>query len=76
MVSKTLLYRESSTPENQTLSEFIDFVNNFKSGNYKFQNGSNINITDSDILHIKNLFESFLKINITFLLALRHRIVL
>ena len=58
LVSKTLLYRESSTPENQTLSEFIDFVNNFKSGNYKFQNGSNINITDSDILHIKNLFES------------------
>ena len=42
----------------ETLSEFIDFVNNFKSGNYKFQNGSNINITDSDILHIKNLFES------------------
>ena len=58
LVSKTMLYRESSTPENQTLSEFIDFVNNFKSGNYKFQNGSNINITDSDILHIKNLFES------------------
>jgi hypothetical protein len=58
LVSKALLYRESVTPENITLNEFVDFVTNFKPGNYKFQNGSNINITDSDILHIKNLFES------------------
>jgi len=58
LVSKTLLYRESVTPANTSLNEFIDFVNNFEPGNYKFQNGSNINITDSDILQLKNLYES------------------
>lgn len=58
LVSKSLLYRESVTPENPTLNEFVDFVTNFKPGNYKFQSGSNINITDSDIMHLKNLFES------------------
>ena len=39
LVSKSLLYRESVTPENPTLNEFVDFVTNFKPGNYKFQNG-------------------------------------
>jgi hypothetical protein len=57
-VSKKLLYVEKQTANTPELKEFIEFVQNFIPGNYKFKNGSSINITESDMKLLTNLFES------------------
>lgn len=49
---------DHKTPDTEDLKEFIDFINNFQSGKYEFKNSSVINITESDVNAIKNLFES------------------
>ena len=57
-VSKKLLYVEKQTANTPELKEFIEFVQNFIPGNYKFKNGSSINITEYDMKLLTNLFES------------------
>ena len=57
-VSKNLLFTENTTASTSELNNFLDFVSNFKPGNYKFKNGSSINITESDMNLLTNLFES------------------
>ena len=56
--SKQLLYDTKSTQNTIELKEFIDFINNFQPGKYQFKNNSLLNITDSEIKAIKNLFEA------------------
>ena len=56
--SKHLLYDDQITEDTKELTEFLNFVNNFSSKTYKFKNGFNINITESDVSMLKNLFES------------------
>jgi hypothetical protein len=58
LIGKQLLFRESFTPPSKELLEFVEFVNTFVPGAYMFQNNSNINITESDISSLKQLFES------------------
>jgi hypothetical protein len=53
-----LFFKNSFTEPNSKISAFIQFVENFKPGKYTFKNGSNINISDSDIKNLKRLFES------------------
>jgi hypothetical protein len=57
-VSKKLLYTEEQTPDSIELKEFIDFTKNFNPGIYKFKNGFSINISESDVVLLKKLFES------------------
>ena len=57
-VSKNLLFTETVTDNSAELNEFLNFVDNFKPGNYKFKNGSSINITESDMNLLTNLFEA------------------
>lgn len=57
-VSKKLLYVETQTANTPELKEFLEFVQNFNPGNYKFKNGFSINITESDMKLLTNLFES------------------
>lgn len=57
-VSKNLLHNNQTTAESPELSEFLNFVESFKPGIYKFKNGSSINITDSEMEMLKSLFES------------------
>lgn len=57
-VSKHLLHKDQTTPESPELVEFLNFVESFKPGIHKFKNGSSINITDSEMEMLKNLFES------------------
>ena len=56
--AKHLLYDNQITEDTKELTEFLNFVNNFSSKTYKFKNGFNINITESDVSMLKNLFES------------------
>lgn len=56
--SKNLLKRNQTTEFSETLKEFIDFVEHFKEGKYKFKNNSTLNITESQIQNIKELFDS------------------
>jgi hypothetical protein len=56
--SNKLLYNNEVTTNTNELKEFIDFVNNFEPGKYQFKNNSVLNITDSEIKAIKNLFEA------------------
>lgn len=58
MVSQNLLIKESSTRSSEELNEFVNFLNKFIPGTYTFKNGSSINITESEINSIKQLFES------------------
>jgi hypothetical protein len=58
LIGKELLFRETPTPQSPELLEFIEFVNSCVPGTYMFQNNSNINITESDISSLKQLFES------------------
>ena len=57
-ISKKLLFKEEFTPETAEMSDFINFLESFTPGNYTFKNGSNINITESDVKLITKLFES------------------
>jgi hypothetical protein len=57
-VSKKLLYTEEQTPDSVELKEFIDFTENFNPGIQKFKNGFSINISESDVILLKKLFES------------------
>ena len=63
LVTKNLLQRPSTTGATPELNEFLNFISNFKGGNYTFKNGSIINITESDIHELKKLFESLNAIN-------------
>lgn len=58
MVSERLLENSSKTQNTAELHEFIKFVNDFDRGIYTFKDGTNINITESEIKELKNLFES------------------
>lgn len=57
-ISKGLLRRPLETNSSENLVEFVKFIETFKPGIYTFKNGSNINISDSDVGYIKTLFES------------------
>jgi hypothetical protein len=57
-VSKNLLFVETKTNLSEELNTFLEFVKDFKPGNYKFKNGSSINITESDMNLLTNLFEA------------------
>jgi hypothetical protein len=56
--SSLMLVTNKQTEHTPELVEFLDFINNFKSGKYEFKNNSVINITESEIESIKNLFEA------------------
>lgn len=56
--ASVLLLKSFVTPESKELNEFIDFVQNFKSGRYEFKNNTVLNITESEINAVKSLFES------------------
>jgi hypothetical protein len=56
--SSKLLYSKVITEKSEGLTNFINFVENFKPGKYEFQNNSLLNITDSDVESLKNLFET------------------
>jgi hypothetical protein len=56
-LSENLLVSESTTPETQSLKNFVIFLESFKPGKFKFKDDSIINITESDIESIKKLFE-------------------
>ena len=58
LVERKLLQKDAITENTQELREFLDFINNFKGGVYNFKNGSSINITESEIQSLKQLFES------------------
>lgn len=58
LVERKLFYRDANTENTKELREFIDFIGNFKGGVYNFKNGSSINITESEIQSLKELFES------------------
>jgi hypothetical protein len=57
-ICQNLLFVQKQTESSDELNEFVDFINNFKSGTYKFKNGSSINISESDVKSLKCLFES------------------
>lgn len=58
LVERKLFSRVTNTENTKELKEFIDFIDNFKGGVYNFKNGSSINITESEIHSLKQLFES------------------
>jgi hypothetical protein len=58
LVERKLFQRDTITENTEELREFLDFINNFKGGVYNFKNGSSINITESEIQSLKQLFES------------------
>lgn len=57
-ICHNLLLDTETTNSSENLKEFVDFLNHFKPGNYKFKNGSSINISESDVESLKSLFES------------------
>lgn len=57
-ICQNLLLQNELTEATTNLKEFVEFLNNFKPGNYKFKNGSSINISESDVESLKSLFES------------------
>lgn len=57
-VSEKIFEKSESTESSLELNEFLEFINSFKEGKYTFQDGSNININESQIESIKKLFES------------------
>ena len=58
LVERKLFQRDTITENTEELREFLDFIDNFKGGVYNFKNGSSINITESEIQSLKQLFES------------------
>jgi hypothetical protein len=58
LVERKLFQRDTITENTEELREFLDFIDNFKGGVYYFINGYSINITESEIQSLKQLFES------------------
>jgi len=56
--SSSILYSKKNTADTEELKEFLNFINNFNPGKYEFKNNSVLNITDSDIKAVTNLFEA------------------
>lgn len=54
---KNLFHKKESTSASKDLNEFINFIENFKDGKYKFKNNSVLNINESQIQTIKELFD-------------------
>lgn len=54
---KNLFHKKEKTNSTKEIVEFIDFVENFKDGKYKFKNNSVLNINESQIKTIKELFD-------------------
>lgn len=57
-ISKNILQNESCTKESEDITNFINVVESLVPGKFICKDGSNINITENDIIKIKNLFES------------------
>jgi hypothetical protein len=57
-INKKLLFREQYTQDTPEVADFINFIKTFNPGTYTFKNGSNINITESEIKLLTKLFES------------------
>lgn len=57
-VSARLFETNERIEKSPKLSQFIDFIQNFKAGNFIFEDGSVININEKEKDLIKNLFES------------------
>ena len=53
-----LFYKSTTTKETEELKMFLEFVQKFEHGNFEFKNNSLLNIKDSDMQAIKELFES------------------
>jgi hypothetical protein len=56
-LKEKVLVSKTTTPDAKSLKIFVEFVNNFKTGKFKFKDETVINITESDIENIKYLFE-------------------
>jgi hypothetical protein len=54
---KKLFLEDKKTLKTKELEYFISFVECFRPGNFNFQDGSNLNITEEDMSLIKALFE-------------------
>jgi hypothetical protein len=53
------LFKENKLTESTAyLTEFVSFVENFKEGKYKFKNNSTLNINESQVAILKELFDS------------------
>ena len=53
------LFEDTETIQSSSnLSEFINFIQSFKAGNFIFEDGSVINITENEKELVKNLFEN------------------
>lgn len=57
-VSNRLFENESLTSNDKDLQEFVTFIQNFKPGKYTFKDSTNLNITEKEMVLVKNLFES------------------
>ena len=57
-VSNRLFENESLTSNDKDLNEFVNFIQNFKPGKYTFKDSTNLNITEKEMVLVKNLFES------------------
>ncbi len=57
-ITEKLLTTEKETQNTSELKEFVEFINFFSPGIYKFKNGSSINISESDMQSLKSLFEA------------------
>lgn len=57
-VCQNLLLSAENTEASEDLNEFVNFLEKFTPGTYKFKNGSSINISESDVKSLKCLFES------------------
>lgn len=53
-----LLKTTEATESSEYLNEFISFIENFKEGKYKFKNNSTLNINESHVAILKDLFDS------------------
>lgn len=57
--TNTNLFKKNETTETSAyLNEFVSFIENFKEGKYKFKNNSTLNINESHVQIIKELFDS------------------
>lgn len=55
---KNLFVKHEIIPETKEIKYFISFNECFSPGNFKFQDGTNINITEEDIKNLVWLFEN------------------